>query len=461
MKIPRTNGANDSSFRDPAGFLFWKDGQLYRQVNKVYQENYDHLIASGFYKSLLDEGLIIQHEEVEAAPFFPALAYCVIRPEMLSFISYPYEWCFSQLKDAALLTLKIQMKAMEYGMSLKDCSAYNIQFRKGRPVLIDTLSFEKYREGQPWVAYRQFCQHFLGPLAIMNKRDVRLNQLLRIYIDGVPLDLASKLLPLSTRFSFSLLTHIHLHAVSQQKYAGRAIDLKGRKMSRLAFIGIVDSLVSAVQSLHWKPLDTEWADYYNDTNYTRAAFQHKNEIISGFLDILKPSDVWDLGANIGTFSKLAADKGIPTVACDIDPAAIEINYRDCVIRGEKLILPLIIDLTNPSGNIGWENMERASFIERGKADTVFALALLHHLAISNNVPLSRIARFMGRICNRLIIEFVPKEDSQVMRLLATREDVFTTYTQQNFEDEFSGLFDIIERTPIKESKRTLYLMMIK
>jgi len=458
MISPRNDGPDTSSFRDPSGFLFWKDGCLFRQVNRVYQQDYDYLMSSGLYKSLLDDALIIPHEEVDTPPLLPSSAYRVIRPKLIPFISYPYEWCFSQLKDAALTTLKIQLKAMEHGMSLKDCSAYNIQFTEGKPVFIDTLSFEKYREGQPWVAYRQFCQHFLAPLALMSKKDIRLNQLLRIFIDGVPLDLASKLLPSGTRFSFPLLTHIHLHAASQQKYAGKAVDLKGKKMSKLAHMGIIDSLVSAVRALQWRPAGTEWAEYYQDTNYTPAAFQHKKDIIMGFLNTSKPANVLDLGANDGTFSRLSAGKGIPTISSDIDPSAIEKNYRDCVKNGDKNILPLVIDLTNPSGAAGWENRERASFMERGRADAVLALALIHHLAISNNLPFSRIAGFMSRMCNWLIIEFVPKEDSQVQRLLATREDIFPDYNQGAFEKEFSRYFTIENSADISESQRILYLM---
>ena len=179
------------SFRDPSGFLFYRDGLVYRQVNSVYAELYEQLIGSGLYQALVDARLLIPHEEVEIEPAEPSNAYKIIQPEQLPFISYPYEWSFSQLKDAALTTLEIQKRALEYEMSLKDCSAYNIQFWGGKPVFIDTLSFEAYREGHPWVAYRQFCQHFLAPLALMGANDVRLNQLLRVYIECVPLDLAS------------------------------------------------------------------------------------------------------------------------------------------------------------------------------------------------------------------------------------------------------------------------------
>ena len=267
-----------SSFRDPSGFLFYLDGSIFRQVNTIYKENYDHLMNSGIYEILVADKLLIPHEEVDIEGVNPDLAYKIIKPELIPFISYPYEWSFSQLKDAALATLSIQKRSVDFGMSLKDCSAYNIQFRNGKPVFIDTLSFEKYHEGQPWVAYRQFCQHFLAPLALMSCRDVRLNQLLRVYIDGIPLDFTSSLLPFRTRFIFSLLSHIHLHARSQKHYADKAVDVSGKRVSRMSFLGLINNLESAVKKLRWQPGGTEWADYYDDTNYSSDALGHKKQI---------------------------------------------------------------------------------------------------------------------------------------------------------------------------------------
>jgi len=447
-----------SSFRDPSGFLFWQDGSLFRQINTVYKDNYDHLMNSGLFDALTTTGLLIPHEEVDIKSPRPDLIYKVIRPELIDTISYPYEWCFSQLKDAAITTLKIQKKALDFGMSLKDCSAYNIQFRRGKPVFIDTLSFEKYHEGQSWVAYRQFCQHFLAPLALISYKDTRLNKLFRIYIDGVPLDIASSLLPFRTRFKGYLLLHIHLHTRSQKRFSDKTIDIKRYRVSRPSFLGIIDSLESAIRKLKWKAQGTEWAEYYRDTNYSPAAFAHKKQIVAEFINNIEPRSVWDLGANIGVFSRIASDKGIPTVSFDIDHAAVEKNYLESVRREETHILPLVIDLNNPSPDIGWGNEERMSLVERGPTDTVLALALVHHLAISNNVPFSRIASFFSRICKWLIIEFVPKSDSQVKRLLSTREDIFTDYKEAAFESEFSEYFMIQRSVRIKDSERILYLM---
>ena len=270
------------SFRDPSGFVFEREGVLYRQVNSSYRENYGRLMQSGLYDKLAGEGLLVAHQEAELHHAAAPEAYKVLQPNRVPFISYPYEWCFSQLKDAALATLRIQKLALAHGMVLKDSSAYNIQFAGGRPVLIDTLSFESYQEGEPWVGYRQYCQHFLGPLALIAYRDFRLVSLLQHHIDGIPVDLASTLLPARTRLKWPLLIHIHLHARSQIKHAGAKVVRSENKVTRLGFQGLMDSLESGTEALQWRPRG-DWADYYSETNYSEPAFERKKELVSEFL----------------------------------------------------------------------------------------------------------------------------------------------------------------------------------
>jgi ribosomal protein L11 methylase PrmA len=451
------------SFRDPSGYVYFRDGEIYRQVNGSYQKDYDRLVESGLYQKLVDGGLLIPHAEVGLEYAASERAYQVIKPQQIPFISYPYEWCFSELKDAALLTLEIQQRAVDSDMSLKDCSAYNVQFAGGKPVFIDTLSFEVYREGQPWVAYRQFCQHFLAPLALMSYVDIRLHRLLRVYLDGIPLDLASQLLPRRTQLNFGLLSHIHLHAKAQERYSDSSVSSTNRRVGRTSFLGLIDSLRSTVGKLSWQAGGTEWHDYYDRTNYSSAAFDRKQQIVADMLDRITPTpqSVWDLGANEGLFSRIASNKGIRTISFDIDPAAVETNHLQNREAEQGDLLPLVLDLTNPSPGIGWANQERMSLIERGPADTAMALALIHHLAISNNLPFSKIADFLSKICHTLIIEFVPKSDSQVQRLLSSREDIFTEYDQATFEAEFGKVFSIEHREPIRETERTLYLMELR
>ncbi len=446
------------SFRDPSGHVFIRDGVVYRAVNPSYREDYERLLDSGLYRALTGAGLLVPHEEVVPGGAADTGVYKTIRPEPVRFISYPYEWCFSQLRDAALTTLLIQKTALEHDLSLKDCSAYNIQFHEGRPVLIDTLSFERYREGQPWPAYRQFCQHFLAPLAVMAMTDSRLNQLLRIHIDGLPLDLASGLLPLRSRLSFGTLLHVHLHARSQARYADRAVKPSSGFMRRVALLGLIDSLQSAVAGISWKLPRTVWGDYYENTNYSPDAFAHKSAAVGDFLRSLAPATVWDLGANDGTFSRIASGNGTFTVSFDLDQAAVEKNYRRAREAGERHLLPLLLDLSNPSPALGWAHTERLSLAERGPADVALALGLVHHLAIGNNLPLAAVAAFFRRIANALIIEFVPKTDSQTRRLLRNRADVFAEYDQQGFESAFRGHFRIESAVRLRDSERTLYAM---
>lgn len=452
-----------ASFRDPSGFLFTRDGILHRQINRAYSKDYARLIESGLYDKLVKAGLLIPHAEVDASTALRADGFKVIQPKRVPFISYPYEWSFSQLKDAALATLSVQKRALKLDMSLKDASAYNIQFVHGKPTLIDTLSFEVYKEGEPWVAYRQFCQHFLAPLALMAYRDVRLSQLLRVYIDGVPLDLAGELLPAKTKVNFGLLTHIHIHAGAQKRYAARdkAVALRKGAMSKQALTGLIESLETTVKKLTWKPAGTEWGDYYKKNNYTDAAFEHKKQLVKEWSSEKKPALVWDLGGNTGVFSREAASSGAFTVSFDIDPAAVEQNYRTVKIQKEQNILPLVLDLTNPSPALGWDNAERDSFGGRGPVDMALALAVIHHLAISNNVPLPQLADFFAAHCKWLVIEFVPKSDSQVQKLLASREDIFPNYTREGFETAFSERFTIQKSAAVRDSERTLYLMAKK
>lgn len=451
-------GALPSSFRDPAAVVFRRDGILYRGIRAAGLPHYERLMSSGLYAELVAENLLIPHEEASLSPDDIEAFERVIRPEAVPFVSYPYEWSFSQLQDAALATLEIHKRALSHKMSLVDASAFNIQFLKGRPVLIDTLSLRREQEGEPWPAYRQYCQHFLAPLALMSLRDVRLSQLLRACLDGIPLDLAASLLPLRSKMRPALLLHIFLHARSQKRYEGRAVRAPRGKVSRHALLGLVDSLGSATRKLCWRSPKTEWADYYRDTNYTSEGAAEKRTAVERFVAEAQPRTVWDFGGNIGTFSRVAATFGATAISFDVDPACVERNYLLVRDQREQNILPLLLDLTNPSPALGWENAERMTLFERGPADAVLALAIIHHLAIGNNVPLGKAAAFFARSGRHLLIEFVPKSDSQVKRLLVTREDIFEAYTREEFERVFGRYFDIRRRVPIAGSERALYFM---
>jgi ribosomal protein L11 methylase PrmA len=463
-----TSPIDGASFRDPSGFVFRSpDGVLLRQVNRSYEPHYRALVDSGLYDELVSGGLLVRHDEEPLSRGLSADACAVLRPHQIPFISHPYEWSFSQLQAAALLTLDIHARAFKRGMVLKDSSAFNVQFEGTRPVFIDTLSFETYREGEPWVAYRQFCGHFLAPLALMRYVDPEQNGLLRLYIDGVPLPLASRLLPKRTWAMPRLLTHIHLHAQAQQRYAptekvdgsnpGEAAR-KPPRVSRMGMQGIIDSLRNTVRKLQCPPAATAWSDYYDTNAYTAESGSQKAGLVDKYLAQVTPKTVWDLGANTGVYSRIAAKHAAVVVAMDSDWGCVEANFHACTEEGMDRILPLRVDLTNPSPSIGWAHKERLSLVERGPADLAMALALIHHLAIGNNVPLERLGAFMRDLCRHLIIEFVPKDDPQTQRLLQSRRDIFDAYTREAFEAAFGEYFVVLDSQPLPDSRRVLYLM---
>jgi ribosomal protein L11 methylase PrmA len=457
-----------SSFRDPSGFLFSRDGVLLRQVQERYRPHYERLRSSGLYDALVAAGLLIPHEERPLAEAAAAGAALVLRPERIPFVSMPYEWSFAQRKAAALLTLRVQELAMVHGMTLKDASAFNVQFRGVRPVLIDTLSFETLVEGEPWVAYRQFCQHFLAPLALQSRIDVRLGHLLRQHLDGVPLDLASRLLSRRSWLSPALLLHIHLHARSIARHAateGRAAEKAERaeaaraRVSKRGFEGLVSHLRSAVEGFEWRPAGTEWGAYEETHNYDASGREAKHALVGDFVRKSGAKKVLDLGANAGEYSRVARAAGATlVVAADGDPVAVERAFLRFTESDESGIHPLWVDLTNPSPAQGWDHSEWPSLAARGPFDAVMALALVHHLAIGNNVPLDGVAAMLARLGKAVIVEWVPKSDPQAQRLLSAREDIFEKYEEGEFVAAFAraGLKDVL-REPVRDSGRTLHL----
>ncbi len=452
-----------ASFRDPSGFVY-RDatGVLLRQVNPVYEAPYRQLMDSGLYDVLTGEGLLIRHTEMSVERAHTPEAVYVLEPEPVPFISYPYEWCAAQLRDAALLTLRIQLRALEHGMSLKDASAYNVQFRGAKPVFIDTLSFEAYEEGKAWIAYGQFCRHFLAPLALMYYVDPAMGRLARGFIDGLPSPMTSRALPLRSRLKFGLLIHLHFQARLEQKRVEKTegeadVVAHARRVSKQGLLGIVDSLEGTVRALGGARGKTTWGDYYAHTNYSAASADAKARLVRDYLGQANPATVWDLGANTGVYSAIAAALGAHCVAFDFDHGAVSALYENERTHPQGL-LPLLLDLTNPSPGLGWAHQERDSFLGRGPVDCAMALALIHHLCIGNNVPLEQVATFFASLCRYLIVEFVPKEDSMVQRMLSVREDVFSHYGIEQFRAAFSTCFTVMAESAVEESHRTLFLM---
>ncbi len=452
----------EASFRDPSGQVFRKNNKILRTINSSYKEDWQYAQSSGLLTALLEQKLLVNFKESEEnfeEEVFKQ-AYKVLEVEKLPFISYPYEWSFPQLKDAALLTLKIQKKALECGMVLKDATAYNVQFLNGKPLFIDLLSFEIYKENTPWQAYRQFCMHFLAPLALQSY-DYRLSRLACVWIDGIPLDVAWRMLPTKAALSGGLQLHLHMHSKAEKKYEDGNVAVQNmhkNTLSKSKLIELIDSLIRTVEALPMPKEVGEWAEYYDNTNYTSLSQKQKEEIVIQTAKNASNVLAMDLGANTGKYSTILADYFQCVIAADIDATAVARYYKN--LPQEKNILPLVLDLANPSPAIGWACNERMAITQRDKAHLITALALTHHLFFTAGIPWYEQAQFFATLLAEnacLLVEFVAKEDSQVQHMLSTRDDIFTDYTIEAFQEKYLLFFEEVSAHKIEDSHRTLFV----
>ncbi|MFZ1783777.1 MAG: hypothetical protein WAU23_01140 [Ferruginibacter sp.] len=444
-----------ASYRDRDGFVFQQEGKIYRYVNPRYNEQYDKLMNSGLYDALVKKQWLIAHTTIEDLSRFGFSEGKVLFPDQIPFISYPYEWSFDMWRDAALLTLQITTATLQKGMILKDATPFNVQFYRGRPVFIDTLSFYDYVEGESWVAYRQFCECFLAPLLLMHYGHPELGKWFRVYPNGIPMALLANMLPKRSMWNLNTLLHVHLQAklsAGQQKKRGAENKFTKHKMEVL-----LQGLERFVRQLKPRKSKTTWDDYYTGTILGADYLEAKTALVKSFISGIEYTNVIDLGANDGHFSFLfTEDKNI--VAIDFDMNCVNNLYQKIKKAGKTNMLPLVNDLAAPSPAIGWNNTERESLTGRLKADLVMALALLHHLAIANNIPLTLLADWLQPMGEYLIIEFVPKEDEKVKLLLQHRKDVFDNYNREHFKSAFARHYEIMREEKVGKSERALFLM---
>jgi ribosomal protein L11 methylase PrmA len=440
-----------ASFRDPSGFVFQWNNKYYRQVNKIYADDYNLLMQSGLYQYLIDNKLIISHTETRDVTAETGNCYKTLLPYQVPFITYPYEWCFDQLKDAALLTLKIVKASLDFGMIIKDATPYNIQFVDSRPVFIDTLSFEKYDENKAWVAYRQFCNMFLFPLYLGHYLNTDIQKTLLVYSDGIPVEITSKLLPLKSRTSVGVWLHVYLQNTITRSAGTRTEE---ERFNKRKLINLVNHLETIILHLKGRKSRSTWRNYYEEAIISKDYLQEKEKIFRNIAGKLNAETVLDLGANDGHFSKVLAEQGMKVIAVDNDSRSICSLYES----KNKNVLPLVMDVANPSPSSGFGNAERPDFFGRIKTDAVVALALIHHLVIGRNISLEVLAEWFSRFSKKLIIEFVPREDEKVRQMLASRKDVFTNYTASNFESLFTRYFTISHKESVPGTTRTIYLM---
>jgi hypothetical protein len=361
------------------------------------------------------------------------------------------------LKDAALLTLDIAKAALDHGMVLKDATPYNIQFYKGKPIFIDTLSFEKYDESKPWVAYRQFCEMFLFPLYFEHYLKTDINKLFSIYLDGIPVELTSKLLPLKSSFNMGVWLHVHLQNTVKKKSVNQPVV---SSFDKTKFKHLLDHLESNIGAFkNQKSKTSAWSNYYDDTILGNGYLQSKEKLFRSFLKGLVFARGLDLGANDGYFSNILSETPADIIAVDFDSQCINQLYRQVKKKNIGNILPLTIDLSNPSPAIGFNNTERLSFIQRASSDMVIALALIHHLVLTKNITFEMLAQFFSQLSTRyLVIEFIPIHDEKVQQMVINKSEVHLPYDEESFEIAFIGYFEIEKKQKIQGSDRVLYLM---
>ncbi|MBP5672018.1 MAG: hypothetical protein J6X49_06480 [Victivallales bacterium] len=437
-----------SSFRDPCSHVCLHDGHYYRVFSQRGMADLKKFVESSLGEELLAAGKLVGYE-IQRLDDISA----IMELETIPFISYPYEWCFAQLRDAALLTLETTKAALRHGMILKDASAYNVAWKDGRPLFLDHGSFTIYEEGRPWQAYKQFIMHFLGPLMLCKYFDARLLSLLATHLDGIPLDLLSKMLPLSSRFSLCALLHIHWHTKMDSKHSQtfNRQATANAEISKKRLVELLNYLHGSILDMKPSHSSTEWENYYDETNYSAIAQEMKKQIIESHCTRLKPRRVIDLGANNGLYSQLAAQYANNVIAADIDCNAVEALY----LKHNTKIYPLVQDFSNPSASCGVLCSERNSFIQRAHGDLSMGLALAHHLRIGGNWTLNQIAELFSSTGENSLVEFVPKEDSQVQKLLQSREDIYDDWRLETFIKTFNQRFKTCTVEPIADSARSM------
>lgn len=451
------NNTHQASFRDPSGSMFHDGETLRRLINPIYFPQYEKLKTSGFFETLFKKGLLIKHTETSVSE-----DAIIITPEKIPFITNPYEWSFEQYKHAALLTLQLQKYALSKGFILKDASAYNVTFHKGKPIFIDTLSFDFYEEDTPWRAYKQFIMHFLGPLVLAHYHGTEIFKMMQTHIDGIPVKLIASLLPKKTKFSSTLYTNIHLLAKMESKHSeDYKAETKVARLSKKAQNNILESLFDYIKKLKVNEA-TEWGNYYHKTNYDEGAFDEKKQLVRKWVLELKPQSVIDIGGNDGTFARTFLDQVAHVMVTDIDPNAVVFNYWQVQQNKEENMLPFVCDVLQPAPGVGFNNNERSSLLERLKnyaPEVTLALALIHHITLSGNVPFEKSAAFFATFSKQLIIEFPKREDSWVTSLLVRKREFinhFDFYNTEAFEKGYAHYFQLEKKEPIRGTQRILY-----
>jgi len=460
---------DSGSFRDPDGYVFRLGQRVFRALKPSGLDSYRAFRDSGAAEWAEHQGLVTRSWELtpsEWAGLGPLASdvVSVLEQERVPFVSYPYEWTFDMLKDAALLHLNLACEMARYRLAVKDATAYNIQFAGGKPIFIDVLSFQRYQEGMPWLGYTQFCQSFFYPLVLQAVCRVDFQPMLRSYLDGIPLAAVKQMLGLRVWLHWGLFKHVLLQALLQKSF-GKEKPVLAEEFKTLRFsldhsVRLMRTLKGQVAKLSLRRTVSPWSSYRDDNSYSPQARERKRAFVTKHLEKIAPANVWDIGCNTGEFSLLAAEYSPQVVALDSDADSVNRLYLHCKAHGITRVLPLVSDLANPSPALGWKLVERQSLFERGSVECILALALIHHLCLMRNIPVAHIFSLFARLGVRhVLIEFVPKTDPMVKHLLKNREDVYPWYNQLDFEKEATSLFSIGERMELENGGRVMYWLI--
>ncbi len=463
------HGADAGSFKDPAGRVYKVSsatgGQhIVRGLNQTAGRVMEKLVDEPFFRELVDNGHVVKTVLLNGKA--PHARYVMeddwnvaVEHELVDFVTWPYEWPFSMLKDAARLHLHLLETCARNGWLLKDATPFNVQWMGARPVFIDVPSFVPWTDGEYWQGYRQFCAMFLTPLLLTAHLGIPFQPLLRSCLEGVPPDEAVKYFYGLRRFKRGVLSHIWFPARVERGV--RRYNRKGRserRQPKVILLGLLDSLKRLIGSLSYSPARSGWSQYAGSHSYDEADFERKKDFVSRHVSSHRPSLTWDIGANVGVFSRIAAEHSRMVIAIDGDQDAVELLYRDVRSSGPYNVVPLLMDISNLSPGQGWAGCERSAFDERQSPDLVLCLALVHHVRVAANVPLPLFIDWLRSLDATLILEFVGRDDEMFRMLVANKREDYADYTAENFETEIRRRFSVRDRLKLKNGLRELFLL---
>jgi precorrin-6B methylase 2 len=446
------------SFRDWDSRVFYDDGRVLRALSDDGLADWQALAGSRLFREAVAEGKLVETSVAER-PIDGAAG--VLEHARIPFVSYPYEWTFAMLREAALLQLELLRRALDENLILKDASSYNVQWRGTKPVFIDVGSFERLREGEPWAAYRQFCMLYLNPLLLQAYKGVDFRPWLRGSLGGITPVEARNVLGGRDVFRRGVLTNVALHARLERKHHESSKDVK-TELKRAGFkkeliVANVRRLEKLVRGLEWKPGASEWSGYEATTSYDEADAQRKEEFVREVVQTRRWSLVWDIGCNEGRHSRIAAENADHVVALDGDAAVVDRLYRALAAEGSERILPLAVDVTDPSPALGWQGLERRTLDDRGRPELTLCLAVLHHVVISGNVPVPEFLSWLAELGTALVIEFPTRDDPRVAALLQRKKQgAHPDYDREPFERALAERFEILRTEQLSSGTRILY-----